>query len=152
MLKSYKISYVVLWALMVLTAAIVAYFALDGFDAGMQDGFTVPAHTDLLMYWMYTVLGICIAVTIVAGIVKFVSTLIDHPGQALESLTGVVVVAALLGITYSMASTDAIITGDGAYTDAGWLKISGMMLYSIYFLMGGAIVAIIASGIKKAIS
>lgn len=152
MFKSHKISYFVLWALMVATAIIVAVFAFDGFDAGMQDGFTVPAHTDLLMYWIYAVLGICVVVTVLAGIAKFVSTLIDHPGQALESLAGVILVAALLGITYSVASTDAIVTGDGAYTDAGWLKISGMMLYSIYFLMGGAIVAIIVSGIKKAIS
>lgn len=152
MRKSYLISYYVLWALLAATAIVVAWFALDGFDAGMQDGFTVPAHTDTLMYWMYAVLGICVAVTVVAGVVKFVSNFIDHPGTALESLTGVVIIAVILGITYSMASSEPVITGDGAYTDAGWLKVAGMMLYSIYFLMGAAIVAIIASGIKKAIS
>ena len=42
-------------------------------------------------------------------------------------------------------------TGDGLYTDTFWLKITDMLIYSIYFLFGVAAIGTIVnlSGIFK---
>ncbi|MDD4609836.1 MAG: hypothetical protein WCQ82_00065 [Bacteroidaceae bacterium] len=152
---SYRISYYVLYALFVVIVAVLAMFYFSGFGQTVSmngETFVCPAYTDLLLGLVYGVLGLCVAVTLFAAVAQFGSALIANPVEAVKSLSGIILLVILLGITYSMSSDAGVLTGDGLYTDAFWLKISGMLLQSVYFLLGFTIFAIIAGSVKKMFS
>jgi len=148
---TYRISYYVLYALFAAIIVVCGLFYFDGFDRVVGE-FNDPVHTETLIYLIYFILGLCVVVTLVAAVIQFGSALVDSPVNAIKSLVGLILLVVLLGVTWSMGSSDAVITGDGPYTDAFWLKMTDMLLYSIYVLMAGTVLSIFASGIKKSIS
>lgn len=148
---TYRISYYVLYALFAAIIIVCGIFYFDGFGRVVGE-FNDPVHTETLIYLIYSILGLCVLVTLIAAVIQFGSALVDSPVNALKSLVGLIFLIALLAITWSMGSTDAVVTGDGPYTDPFWLKMTDMLLYSIYVLMAGTILSIFASGIKKSIS
>ena len=148
---SYRVSYYVLYALFLVIVAVLGIFYFDGFDRVVGE-FNNPVNTDLLIYLIYGVLGVCVAVTLIAAVAQFGGALLDSPVKALESLIGLILLVVLLGVTWSMGSEQPIMTGDGLYTDPFWLQVSDMLLYSIYFLLGATILAIIGCSVKKSIS
>lgn len=148
---TYRISYYVLYALFAAIVVVCGLFYFDGFDRVVGE-FNDPVHTETLIYLIYFILGLCVLVTLVAAVIQFGSALVDSPVNALKSLVGLILLVALLAITWSMGSTDTVVTGDGPYTDPFWLKITDMFLYSIYVLMAGTILSIFVSGVKKSIS
>ena len=101
---------------------------------------------------MYGMFGVCVAVTLVGAIAQFGAALRDNPMSAVKSLLGIVLLVVVLVVSYSMGSEATIMTGDGPYSDAFWLKITDMFLYSIYILFAGTVLAIIFSSIKKKLS
>lgn len=124
---------------------------LPGVDPAMWQ----PAQTDLLMYLMYALLGICLAATFLAAIFQFGSALKDDPKKALSSLAGVVLFFVVLGIAWAMGS-DAPLALAGyspeelaIMNDPFWLKVTDMFIYSIYFLFGAAIILMMVSFAKK---
>jgi uncharacterized membrane protein (UPF0182 family) len=152
---SYKVSYYVLYLLFVVIVGVLATFYFSGFDETVvMNGstFNSPAYTDLLLNLVYGVLGLCVVATIVTAIAQFTSAMLANPWKAIKSLVGIILLIVLLGVTYSMGSDAAVRTGDGLYTDAFWLKISDMLLYSIYFLLGATVVAILVSSLKRSLS
>ena len=111
-----------------------------------------PEHTETLLFLMYAMLGVCIIVTVVGSLLQFVTSLKDNPKGAMKSLLFVGLFVAVLAVAYAMGSDAPIVKGDGTeFTDAGWLKLTDMTLYAIYFLVASASVATIVnlSGIFK---
>ena len=52
-------------------------------------------------------------------------------------MIGLVLFVVVLVVSYGMGSDSPVVLADGsAYTDTGWLKITDMLIYSIYFLFG----------------
>jgi len=148
---SYKVSYYVLYALFAIVLVVLGLFYFVGFDR-MVGEFNDPVHTDTLLYLIYGILGLCILVTIVAAIFQFGSSFMDSPKKAIKSLLGLILLVLVLVVSYVMGSDTPVLTGDGPYTDSFWLKISDMMIYSIYFLLGVTILAMLASSVKKRLS
>ncbi|MCD8262481.1 MAG: hypothetical protein LUD15_14210 [Bacteroides sp.] len=150
---SYKLSYYVLYALFAVIVAVLALFYFVGFDR-MVGEFNDPVNTDALLYLIYGILGVCIVVTIVAALVQFGTALEDSPKNAIKSLIGVIFLAIVLIVCWSIGSGEALaLPGyDGTDNVPFWLKMADMFLYSIYFLFGLTVVLIIASSIKKKLS
>ncbi len=152
---SYKLSYYVLYAVFAAIIVVLGLFYLGGEMADpiipMMDN---PANTDALLYLIYVILGATIAVTAIAFVFQFVLALIDNPANALKSLIGVIVLIAVLVITWNIGSgTELYLPGyDGTDNVPFWLKLTDMFLFSIYFLLIVTIVSIIGSGVKKMIS
>ena len=76
----------------------------------------------------------------------------DNPKSAIKSLIGLVLFVVVLVVSYGMGSDSPVVLADGsAYTDTGWLKITDMLIYSIYFLFGVAAIGTLVnlSGIFK---
>ena len=70
------------------------------------------------------------------------SGLKDDPKGAVKSILAVVLFAAVLGGTYAIGSAEPVTMGDGkVFEDASMLKITDMMIYSIYLLLTVAGVA-----------
>lgn len=152
---SYKVSYYVLYALFAVIVAVLGMFYFSGFsETVVMNGttFNSPAYTDLLLNLVYAVLGLCVAVTVITAIAQFASSMLASPTKAIKSLIGIILLVILLGVAYSMGSDAAVSTGDGLYTDAFWLKISDMLLFSIYFLLAVTVLAILGSSVKRALS
>ena len=157
---SYKVSYYVLYALFALILVVLGLFFIGG-DAqgaavlpGVDPEMWQPANTDALLYLMYALFGLAVAATIVAAIYQFGAALKDNPANAMKSLIGLILLAAVLIISWAMGSGEKLtIPGyDGADNVSFWLKVTDMFLYSIYFLLGATVVAIIASSIWKKLS
>ena len=77
-----------------------------------------------------------------------------HPGAALKSLIGLIVLIVVVVIAWTMGSDEPLTIPGYSGTDnvPFWLKITDMFLYSIYILFAGTVLAIIFSSIKKKLS
>ena len=157
---AYKISYYVLYAMFALILVVLGLFFFGG-DAqgaavmsGVDPEMWQPANTDALLYLMYALFGVAVAATIIAAIFQFGSALKDNPANAIKSLIGLILLIAVLVVSWAMGSGETLrIPGyDGTDNVPFWLKLTDMFLYSIYFLLGATVVAIILSSIKKKLS
>ena len=147
---SYRMSYYALYVCFALILVVLGMFYFVGYNNPVGE-YNEPAHTETLIYLMYVMFGICVAVTLVGAIAQFGAALKDNPMSAVKSLLGIVLLVVVLVVSYGMGSDATIMTGDGPYTDTFWLKITDMLIYSIYFLFGVAAIGTIVnlSGIFK---
>ncbi|MDR0939022.1 MAG: hypothetical protein LBN29_06690 [Mediterranea sp.] len=156
---TYKVSYYVLYALFAVIIAVLLIFYLGG-DArgtaeaipGVDPSMAQPIYTGLLIYLMYGLFLLAVALTVIAAVFQFGAALKDNPGGAIKSLLGLVLLVVLLVVTYTMGDgTNMHIQG---YEDLSefWFKITDMFLYSIYILLGVTILAMLFSAIKKRLS
>ena len=147
---SYRMSYYALYVCFALILVVLGMFYFVGYNNPVGE-YNEPARTETLIYLMYAMFGICVAVTLVGAIAQFGAALKDNPMSAVKSLLGIVLLVVVLVVSYGMGSDATIMTGDGLYTDTFWLKITDMLIYSIYFLFGVAAIGTIVnlSGIFK---
>ena len=143
-------SYYALYVCIALILVVLGMFYFVGYNNPVGE-YNEPAHTETLIYLMYAMFGICVAVTLIGAIAQFGAALRDNPKSAIKSLLGIVLLVIVLVVSYSIGSDATVMTGTGAYTDAFWLKITDMLIYSIYFLLGVAAVGTLInlSGICK---
>ena len=139
---SYKVSYYALYACIALILVVLAMFYFVGFNNPVGE-YNSPENTNLLIYLMYAMFGFCVIATLVGAVAQFIASLKDNPKGAVRSLVGIVLLIAVLVISYTMGSDATVMTGTGAYTDASWLKITDMFIYSIYFLLAVATVGVL---------
>ncbi|MDR0972880.1 MAG: hypothetical protein LBM61_02690 [Prevotellaceae bacterium] len=153
---SYKVSYYVLYLLF---AAILIVLGVFFFGGDMAEPLVPeqwnPKNVDAIIFLIYGLVGITILATIIGFIVQFASALKENPVAALTSLIPVVLLAALLIITWTMGSDEPLqIAGyEGTdNTDPFWLKMTDMLCYSLYALVAINLIGMIVSGIKKKLS
>ena len=148
---SYKVSYYIFYVLIALILVVLGLFFCVGYNNPVGEH-NAPEHTETLLFLMYAMLGVCIIVTVVGSLAQFVTGLKDNPKGAMKSLLFVGLFIAVLAVAYTMGSDAPVVKGDGTvFTDAGWLKLTDMTLYAIYFLVATASIATIVnlSGIFK---
>lgn len=155
MKKTYMLSYYVLYVLFAITIVVLGLFYFGG-QAEVPivesvDTISQPAYTDTLLYQMYAMIAFAVIVTIIAFVKQFASAFKDNPVNAMKSLSGGVLLALVLVISWAIGSTEALVIPgyDGTDNVPFWLKLTDMYIYSIYFLLIVAIVAILASSIRK---
>ena len=153
---SYKVSYYIMYICFALILVVLGMFYFVGYNNPVGE-YNAPEHTETLIYLMYAMFGICVAVTVIGAIAQFGAALRDNPKSAIKSLIGLGLVGGglfvvVLVVSYGMGSDSPVVLADGsAYTDTGWLKITDMLIYSIYFLFGVAAIGTLVnlSGIFK---
>ena len=147
---SYKVSFYVLYALFAIILIVLGLFYFVGYNNPVGD-MNAPEHTDTLIYLMYALLIAIVVITIIAAIAQFVAALKDNPKRAIKSLIGLVILAAVIVVSYAVGSDQPVTANGMPYTDAFWLKITDMLIYSIYFLFGVAAIGTLVnlSGIFK---
>ena len=138
---SYKVSYYIFYVLVALILVVLGMFFGVGYNNPMGE-YNAPEHTETLIFLMYGLFAICVLVTVLGSLALFVSGLKDDPKGAVKSILAVILFAAVLGGTYAIGSAEPITMGDGkVFEDASMLKITDMMIYSIYLLLTVAGVA-----------
>ena len=157
---TYKVSYYVLYALFAAIIVVLCLFYFGG-DAtgsavvmGVDPDMWQPANTNALLYLIYALLAVAVAATAIAAIAQFSMALKDNPVKALKSLIGIFALAAVLFVSWILGSDQPLnIQGyEGADNVPFWLKITDMLIYTIYFLLGATVVAILVSSIWKKLS
>ena len=150
-IRYYKISYIVFYILMAISAVIFALFVFVGYDhTTMLPNGTAPIgdpqFTDLLIYWMYALTGICILCAIGAALYQFVVGMKHNAAKTLRSLLGIVLIIALIFVAYLLSSNAPLPMSDGTiYEDKFNLVLSDVVLFTQYVLIGVAVICSIIS-------
>ena len=140
---SYKASYYVFYVLIALTLLVLGLFFGVGYTNPVGE-YNAPENTETLMYFMYVMFGLCVLVTVLGALAQFGTSLKDNPKGAMKSLLGLALFVVVLIIAYGMSSDEPLLMASGeTFTDASLLKLSDMMLYSIYGLFTIAAIATI---------
>ena len=148
---SYKVSYYIFYVLIALILVVLGLFFMVGYNNPVGEH-NAPEHTETLIFLMYAMLTVCVLVTVLGGLAQFATGLKDDPKGAVKSLVALALFAAVLVGAYAMGSAEPLTLGDGkVFEDATMLKLSDMMIYSIYLLLTVAGVATLVnlSGIFK---
>lgn len=151
-----NVSGTALLVMLLLSVVVVAMFFLGG-ETPMEQrlvadtSLSEPAQTDLLIYWMYILFGVTVAVTLVAALYQLVTGFIDSPKTTLKSLLGVVLLVVIMIVSWAIGSGEPLVMPgyEGTENVPFWLKLTDMFLYSIYILMGITVLLIVGFGITK---
>ncbi len=152
---TYRVSYYVLYAIFAVLIVVLGLFYFGGeMTAPLVPDMANPAHTDTLLYLMYGLFGLTVAITVIAFIMQFGAALKDNPVAALKSLLGVVLLVVVMIVAWSMGSEETLVMSgyEGGENVPFWLKLTDMFLYTLYFLIAVCILAMIGSSVKKALS
>lgn len=146
-MDSKKILNIVTIAMFVITAVLLGLFMFGGSVPNQQ--YDTPVYTATFLNWAYVLFGIAI----IAALVFPIARLFTRPKQAMKSFIGLAVVAVLILIAYALSDgTPMKIVGySGTDNVPSVLKFSDTILFTMYFLFGGAFLAIAGSEIYRRI-
>ena len=146
----------VLWVLLGVTAVVLALFFLGGetppgerlvADLTKDE----PLHTDALLVWMYVLLGVAVAATLGTMAHRFLRRWAASPREALRPLAGAGLLTLVLGMAWLCGSDRPLdMPGyDGGGNTPFWLRLADMFLYTVYVLLGVAVVVVIGFAVRK---
>ena len=136
---------IVLIVLFAVTAIILGLFLFGG---NVPDqAYTTPVYTSTLINWAYVLFGIACVVALLFPVVR----LATRPKQAMKSFIGVALIAVIILIAYSMSDgTPLKLTGyTGSDNVPSSLKFADTMIYTMYILFAGAILAIVGGELYR---
>ncbi len=143
-----KISTYVFYVLMAVSAVVLLLFYFHGYDNTVMVAAGPaldPAHTDLLMFWMYALLGICIFCAILFAVIQFFATLKTNPKSAIKGIASIVLFAALIGGAYALADDAPVMNNGTAFEDSAILKFTDVCIFVQYVLLGITILCTLVS-------
>lgn len=148
---SYKVSYYMFYVLVALILVVLGLFFCVGYNNPMGE-YNAPEHTETLIYFMYAMTAICVLVTVVGALAKFVAGIKDDPKGAVKSLVALALFAGVIAVAYGMASEEPLTMASGdVINDVTVLKLTDTIIYVCYFLLTitGVATLVNLSGIFK---
>ncbi len=137
-----NLSTYILWALIAVSVVICGVFFFVGFDNySTINGKSLvdPVNTDLLIYWMYALVAAGIVLLMIFVFKQFLVNLKDSPMTAVKGLLGALLVVALFGAAYAVASDEPIrMAGGELFEDKDKLVLSDVCIYVQYVLLAAA--------------
>lgn len=140
------------WVLLAVSVLLIVLFYVKNGDVNPDDPFT-KQMTDFgptlnyYLYWAYILVGLAVFFTVIFPLVNMVM----NPKSGLKTLAALVVLGGLLFVGYQLAD-DTIMNIPG-YTGKDnipqTLRLTGMGIYMMYFMLGGAILALVYSTVSK---
>jgi hypothetical protein len=145
MTKLSKILSIVLYAILAITLVFAGLFYFGGEIEGAT--YYTPAYTETFLNWgIALVIGTAV-ITLLFEIVR----LVINPKNAVRSLVSIAIIALVIFIAYSLS--DATILNlpgyEGSDNVPSMLVLSDTFLYTMYFLFGGAFLAIIYTEVSR---
>ena len=143
-----NIAYWIFIVLMVVSVAVLAMFYFVGFDNMTQVAAGLvrdPQYTDVLMYWMYALLAVCIVCVLLSTIAQFFSMLKSDPKSAIKGVIYLVLLVALFAGAYALSDDAPVMNNGKAFTDSTILKFTDVCIYVQYVLLTVCLAAAILS-------
>jgi len=147
-----KIGQIFYWFILAVSVVLIIAFYVNNGNVNPDDPFS-KQMTDLgpvlnyYVIWAYVLVGLALFFSVVFPLASMVS----NPKSGLKTLASLAVVALLLFVGYQLAD-DTILELPG-YTGSDnipeTLKLTGMGIYMMYFMLGGALLAMAFSAISK---
>jgi hypothetical protein len=145
MTKLSKILNIVLYAILAVTLVFAGLFYFGGDIEGAT--YYTPAYTETFLNW-----GIALVIgTAVITILFEIIRLITNPKNAVRSLVSIAIIALVVFIAYSLSDATILdLPGyDGSDNVPSMLLLSDTFLYTMYFLFGGAFLAIVYTEVSR---
>ena len=136
---------ILLILMFVITLVVLGLFMFGG--ELPNQAYPTPVYTSALLNWAYILCGIAVLASIAFPIVR----LFTRPKQAVKSLIGLVGVAIVIIAAYSMADgTPMDLKGyNGPDNVPSMLILSDTIIYTMYILFVGAVLAILGSEVYR---
>jgi hypothetical protein len=114
-------------------------------------GVSVPAYMQLLIYTLIGMLLFTVALTFLIFIVRWISHSRRSPKAAVRSVLGFFILTFVLLFCWLCGNSTLLPlqSYNSTYNTPFWLRITDMFLYSVYLLIGGAVMLIIGFYIAK---
>ncbi len=145
MTKVSKILNIVTYVMIAVTVVLLGLFYFGG--EVPNQAYKTPEYTEQLIIWAYTLFIIAAGTAVLFPLVR----LITNPKDAVKGIVGVVALGLIVLVSFYMAD-DTILNLPG-YTGMdntpGKLVFADTILYTMYFLGVGTILAIVATEIIR---
>lgn len=144
-MDSKKILNIVTIVMFLITVVLLGLFIFGGKVPNQL--YDTPVYTGTLLNWAYILCGIAV----LAAMIFPIARLFTRPKQAMKSFIGLAGVAVLVLIAYAMADDTPLklIGYNGPDNVPSRLLMTDTIIYTMYFLFAGAVLAIIGTEIYK---
>lgn len=151
MLKKISLSQLTLYVLMAVTIVIACLFYFGGYvDPNAE--YAEPVYTNALIILMYVLVAIGAVAAVVASVINFAIRIKTDAKQTMRGIIISAVLVLILVITYAVSSGETVaVLGDSIPLSETWLKLVDMQLYTMYILLGIAIVITLLGSFAKKI-
>ncbi|MEA1877175.1 MAG: hypothetical protein U9N86_09925 [Bacteroidota bacterium] len=140
------------WILLAVSVVLIISFYVKSGNVSTDDPFSkqITEFGPILNYyviWAYILVGLAVFFSVLFPIANMVA----NPKSGLKTLASIAVLALLLFIGYQLAD-DTIMelpgyTGNDNIPET--LKLTGMGIYMMYFMLGGALLAMVFSAVRN---
>ncbi|MBQ5625683.1 MAG: hypothetical protein IIU96_01425 [Paludibacteraceae bacterium] len=140
-----KVTVLVLMLVGILTA--VMFFA-GGSEGSLEvagDFLNIPKFTDLLLYWIYVLVGLVILVTFGFVLAKLVETFKVDPKAGIRSVLVVLAAVGLVALCWFLGSPEKVeILGYEGTDNVGTMaRLSDAIMYLVYILTASTVAALV---------
>ena len=146
-----KVSKIAFYIAMAVSVALIALFFVVGFndtETINNNEMRAPQFTDALLYWIYALTAIAVVLVLVFSLISFGKNFKDSPVGALKGLMGVLLLVALFGVAYVLASDEPIFVNgkqladsDGNPIAASSYILTDVLIYVQYALLAACTLA-----------
>ena len=146
-----KVSKIAFYIAMAVSVALIVLFFFVGFnntETINNNDMRAPQFTDALLYWIYALTGIAVVLVLVFSLISFAKNFKDSPLGALKGLLGVLLLVALFGVAYALASEEPIFVNgkqladsDGNPIAASSYILTDVLIYVQYALFAACALA-----------
>ena len=146
-----KVSKIAFYIAMAVSVALIVLFFFVGFnntETINNNDMRAPQFTDALLYWIYALTAIAVVLVLVFSLVSFAKNFKDSPLGALKGLLGVLLLVALFGVAYALASEEPIFVNgkqladsDGNPIAASSYILTDVLIYVQYALFAACALA-----------
>ncbi len=158
--NSQKLISISLYLILAVTVVILGlfYYSATGVTLGKDSPLALRiaeygSSIDLFIIWAYVLIGVAALFAIVPSIIQ----MITQPKNTVKSIISLVVIAVIVLIAYVLSDGTPFTTGQGGqlpgYTGndnvPDMLKFADTMLFTMYFLLAGAVLSIIYAEVVK---
>ena len=146
-----KINKISLWVLLGISAVIlVLFFTLGSTEIEINNSlYDEPKFTNGLMDWVFILLGLTVALTIVMALVKFIKSLTANPKKGLVTLGVIVLFIGIFVISWFLGDATKldIIGYEGTDNEGFWAQYVDMVIYATGILGVGTLAALLGTSI-----
>lgn len=145
MTKLSKILSIVLYAILAVTLVFAGLFYFGGEVEGTAH--PTPVYTETFINWGVALVIGAAVITLLFEIVR----LVINPKNAVRSLVSIALIALVVFIAYSLSDTTILNLPayEGSDNVPSMLILSDTLLYTMYFLFGGAFLAIFYTEVSR---
>lgn len=143
-----------LWASIVISIIVVLAFFLGGGAPDAKGNFAYN-FTEGLMYWTYILFGVTIIAAVAFALLTFFAKLSHDPKKAVMSLSGVILLVVVMGISYAIGDGTKLSTinaDNQMFNTPEWLKFTDMFLYTTYIMFAIVVLAALWGAVRKVFS